>query len=232
MFRDPKIKEYPSGNRGWIFRIANIYKYVKNIVPNAEVYATCPDYPDDYHHKSLWTSESVTNIERTVENVRICTSEFKDVNWLIPVQGWAEDPRSLLRSLEYYRDMGVLDRYRFYAVANLCIERDDDIIVSSLILVRSFFKEIGILDDVKIHVFGMKIQTLRRVKNMIYSFDSTAWSRPVDRIVRMIRNASAKNESERNIFFCEYIKRLKNVYGVHIPDISLETCKKLGALLT
>lgn len=227
IFRNPRVKEYPSGNKGWIARAVNIYRSVKSFAPNADVYVTCGDYCDDYCPRNLWISDTVTNIERTVENVKICVNEYRDVNWLIPIQGWNRRPDSLEKSIKYYYEMGLFDRYKYFAVANLCVEIDDDIIFKSVMVVRRALKEYGVLDGIKLHIFGLKIVALKRVKDMIYSFDSLAWTKPVNSRAMKIRRASAKNESERNLFFCEYIIHLRNRYGVEIPDETVDICRKV-----
>jgi len=227
IFRDPKIKDYPYGSRAWIRRLVALYRHVKALAPNSFVLVTCGDFPDDYNPRSLWIDERTTNIERTVENVKICIGEYPDVNWLIPIQGHNKKPISLERSIRYYHDMGLFDRYRYFAVANLCVEPDIDIIYKSVLVVRRALKEIGALDNIELHIFGLKIQALKKVRDMISSFDSTAWTRPVNSRARRIRNASAKNEAERIEFFCEYIKNLFYRYDVDIDPRTLERC---GAL--
>jgi len=231
IFRNPSVKDYPGGARSWIYRLVQIYRRLLKLVPGAEVYVTCPDYVDDYNPGALWINDRITNIERTVENVKICVSQYPDVNWLIPVQGHYRRPESLITSIDYYWNMGILDRYKYLAVANLCVERDVGILHRSVLTVRVRLKELGVLDGTRIHIFGLKINALRRVRYDINSFDSTAWTRPVDSAVRTIRNASAKTQRERVIFFCEYIRRLREAYGVEIPDESLDRCRKLGALV-
>ena len=67
IFRDPNVKDYP---RNWIWRLIKIYRKVEKIVSSAEIWLTCPDYCDDYHPKSLWINNKITNIERTVNNVK------------------------------------------------------------------------------------------------------------------------------------------------------------------
>jgi len=224
VFRDPNVKDYPYGSRYWIRRLVGLYHHVKSLAPNSFVLVTCPDYPDDYNPRSLWISEEITNIERTVENVKTCISEYPYVNWLIPIQGHYKKPASLLKSIKYYNDLGIFDRFKYFAVANLCVEPDINIIYKSVLVVRRALKEIGVLDNVELHVFGLKIQALKKVKDLIQSFDSTSWTRPVNSIARRIRNASAKSENERKIFFCEYIKALFYKYDVDIDPRVLERC--------
>jgi len=224
IFRKEGVREYPLGSRGWIARMAWLYRQVKALAPNAYVYATCPDYPDDYNPTSLWLSKTITNIERTVENVKICMNEFRDVNWLISIQGWNRRPDSLEMSIKYYYELGVFDRFHYFAIANLCVEPDVDIIYKSVLVVRKALKEIGVLDKAYLHIFGLKIQALKKVRDLIHSFDSTAWTRPVNSRARNIRPASAKTLNERIGFFCEYIRNLFYKYKVDIDPRTIMMC--------
>jgi len=127
--------------------------------------------------------------------------------------------------------MGLFDRFKYFAVANLCVEPDGSVIHSSVLAVRKALRDLGVLDEVRLHIFGLKIQSLKKIKGLIHSFDSTAWTRPVDSAARRIRNASCKTERERIAFFCRYVWRLKTIYGVEIPQESLDECKRIEALV-
>ena len=208
IFRDPRVKDYPGGSFNWIRRQVMLYRKVKAVVPHAEVYATCPDACDDYNPRSLWLSEDFTNIERTVVNVITCVDYFDDIPWLIPVQGWYRSPHSLLYSLEYYRQLGVLDRYIFFAVANLCVEKKCDIIERSVKLVYTWFREHGYRDK-RLHVFGLSLRCVDRVASMIHSFDSTAWTRPCNARLHSMHPYSAKNQQQRELFFREWLAQLE-----------------------
>ena len=224
IFRDPNVKEYPYGADTWIALQARRYRIVKNAVPHAEVYVTCPDYCDDYHPRALWLSETYTNIERTFDNVLKCVKRYPDVPWLIPIQGHYRDPGSLLKSLELYRNAGLLSRDGYYAIANLCVERSGEIIHRSVLAVRKWLHE-NLGGIPRLHVFGMKIAALKLVKNMIFSFDSLAWTRPVSSKLYRKYPHSAKNTEQRTLFFCEYIDVLAN-YGVETPSETIEYCKE------
>jgi len=231
IFRRDGVKDYPGGSKAWISHLVRLYNTVRSLVPDATVFVTCPDYVDDYVPRSLWLSDKITNIERTVENVRLCTTQYPHVNWLIPIQGHYRNLGSLLRSIDYYWEMNVFDKHSYFAIANLCVEVDVDLIHRSVLAVRRKLRDLGVLDRVNLHIFGLKIVALRKVGDSIFSFDSVGWTKPVDKVVRSVRNASAKNERERTLFFCRYIWRLFKFYGVDIPPESLEVCGGIGALV-
>ncbi|MEM4788106.1 MAG: hypothetical protein QXV28_09030, partial [Ignisphaera sp.] len=98
-----------------------------------------PDYPDDYSHvwgrkHALWTEESSdtsTNIDRTIENIHRIIDNNKKIKWLIPVQGYEDEPQSIAYTLEDLVNRFGYKRYR-YALANLCTSKKADIIAETL----------------------------------------------------------------------------------------------------
>ena len=202
MFRDPSIKDYPED---WERRLVNLYYKVKTQT-KAIVWVTVPDYPDDYHHQSLWISENKTNIERTLENVLYYTAKYPNINWLIPIQGHNKKPQSIIKSITLYEEHGIMDKYDYYGIANLCVEPNTEIIYQTVKLAKEK------LPDKKLHVFGLKLPAVRRIHHLIHSFDSIAWTRPVnDRVVNYGKRYSAKSMQERIRFFEEWLRRLEAI---------------------
>lgn len=226
IFRDGKVREYPGGPEAWIARVVHIYDSVRRVARGAAVYATCPDYPDDYAPRSLWLSDAETNIERTILNVLRCVDWYSDVRWLLSIQGWYRRPSSVIISLEYMEQLGVLSRYRYLAVANLCVESSIRIVRDSVLYAYSWLKSRGY--DHALHVFGLKLSSIDSVRNYIHSFDSLAWTRPVSSRLYRVFNWSAKNEKERVLFFCEYVLRLAG----HGVDVDLEVFRHCYELLS
>ena len=200
IFRNAEVKDYP---KGYIYRIVKLHNYLRRILPNAEIYATIPDYPDDCHPRSLWLSPEVTNIERTFQNVVKYTEEFDYVNWLIPVQGWNKQPESIEECIDLYYAYGIVFKYDYFAVGNLCVEPDVKIIYETVKNARQ------LLPDKKLHVFGLKLKALKLVKGYIDSFDSMAWTRPVNS--NLNANWSCKNNQERKRYFYAWINRLNEI---------------------
>jgi hypothetical protein len=158
IFRNQNVKDYP---RNHIMRLLKVYTRTRQIVRDKPVYVTVPDYPDDYHPRNLWLSEEYTNIERTVENVLKYTEQYKSIPWLIPIQGWNRNPKSVLRTINLYKEHEIIDRFNYFAVANLCVESDVEIMYQTLRLVRE------VLPDKKTPRFWIKA---KRIKESI-SFD-------------------------------------------------------------
>lgn len=224
IFRDPRVKDYPGGSEPAIMRQVLLYERVRRLLPTADVMVTCPDYCDDYNPGSLWLSEGMTNIERTMLNVLKCVDWYRDVNWLVPVQGWYRKPESLLVSLEYYEQLGILGRWRRLAVANLCVENDVAVISRGVKYVHHWLVSRGYRGS-WLHVFGLKIGALGRVRSILTSFDSTAWTKPLTAKLYKRGNWSAKNGAERELYFCVYVERLRRK-GVEVPEETLRWCEE------
>jgi hypothetical protein len=61
-------------------------------------------------------------------------------------------------------------------------------------------------DDKKIHVFGLKLHSLKYVQNLIDSFDTMAWTRPIN---KKLGCWSCKTKEERSKFFEAWFETFK-----------------------
>jgi hypothetical protein len=203
IFRDDKVKDYPPYH---LEKIVVLHNKLRRLFPEAEVKATVPDYCDDYHPKSLWLSEEVTNIERTVQNVIHAVEKYPHVNWLIPIQGWNRQPESVERCIKQLKDNDLLG-FDYYAIGNLCVERDTKIITKAVKNARK------LLPEKRLHIFGLKLRDVPKVYPFVNSFDSLAWTRPVDKTLRVLRDGhyvgwSCKTSEERIKFFKAWLDHL------------------------
>ena len=211
IFREPGVRDYPGGARWWIERrLAPLYARVEAAVPGAEVWVTVPDYPDDYHPRSLWI-EGKDNVERTLDNILYALERYSDTRWLIPVQGHNSDPASVEEALDRYREAGVpLDGY--IAIANLCVEKSGTVLAETVRRAHTWLMAHGLMGT-RVHVFGPAVSAVYRVAHMIDSFDSTAWTRP-----RVPGGWSAKTGRERVWYFITWVHRYADLidlpYGV------------------
>jgi queuine/archaeosine tRNA-ribosyltransferase len=187
-------------------KIVKLYKKLKAIFPYAEVRATVPDYCDDYNPKNLWVSEEYTNIERTIQNIIKAEEKHPDVEWLIPIQGWYKQPESVKRSIRLLKENDLLN-YDYYAIGNLCTEHDTSIVVGTVKIVRKT------LVDKKVHLFGLKLKHVPTVQAFIDSFDSMAWTRPINKSLKTLRDGkyvgwSCKSLEERKRYFQIWLNEL------------------------
>jgi len=191
VFRDPSVKDYPKYH---LNRLVSLYRKLTKYAE--EVYAVAPDYPDDYHPKNLWV-DGKTNIERTVESVAEAVDRFSEVNWLIPIQGHNEDPLSVAKCIEMYEDLGLTKRFNYFAVANLCVSKKVDTIVKTVNVARFY------LPNKRLHAFGISLSAAKKLRNILFSFDSLAYTFPRERGLW-----SCKNREERERYFKQYVERL------------------------
>ncbi len=168
-----------------------------------------PDYPDDYssvwgRKHALWLEESSdtpTNVHRTLENVLWLVEHDKSLLWLLPAQGYEDEPASLYYSVSRLVEHGLAGRYRV-ALANLCTSRKASVIVESIAEARRA------CPSCSFHVFGPSLAAVRRVvgEGLLRSgdsWDSTAWTFP-----RGPGFWSSKNTVERFGYFIFYIRHI------------------------
>jgi hypothetical protein len=197
------VKDYPPGHMEKMFKL---YCKFRRLFPRAEVWVTVPDYCDDYHPGNLWLDEKTTNIERTLQNIITAVEKYPQANWLIPVQGWNHQPQSIAYSIQLLKIKGLME-YNYYALANLCVEARLDIITATAKIARS------LLPDKKLHIFGLKLKAVSLIRPYINSFDSLAWTRPVDGKTRVCVDGrwlrrSSRNAEDRRRFFDAWMTRL------------------------
>lgn len=195
IFRDSNVREYPFDILNKIIRT---YFKVKRIV-DCEVFVTVPDYCDDYHPQNLWISKDYTNIERTLDNCIKYTEKYPTINWLIPIQGWNKDPNSLKRSISLLEDSGFTKDFNFFAIGNLCVELNIELIHKTAKYART------LLPDKRLHIFGAKLPSAPYIRPYVDSFDSIAWTRPV---THELGNWSCKTTEERIKFWNAWVDRL------------------------
>jgi hypothetical protein len=113
-------------------------------------------------------------IGKTVEHGVEVVSLAEQLNILgkvVPVLQGYDDPSQWLECLDLYKQHGVTpQRFGYWGVGSLCMTRSPR-------LVESVVKEVrGALgNNVKIHVFGISMNSLRKVFNLINSYDTSAW---------------------------------------------------------
>jgi len=126
-------------------------------------------------------------------------------------RGWLWFPQRhiLVPLVEALEKVGIIDRYDYFAVGNLCVRFNTKIIHESAKIARN------LLPDKQLHIFGLKLKAVPYVAPFIDSFDSLAWTRPVDKSV-MVKGTtryigwSCKTSEERFRFFMAWLNRLNN----------------------
>jgi hypothetical protein len=166
VFHTLRLKEYPGGYQYWVARVVRMWRAVSRLVP--EAFAVVPDYPSDYPGNDI-----EDNVERTLRNIEYATAKYPDVKWVIPLQGRRDDAPSVLKSLEYVKDAGLLERYGYVAVAPTCTTRNVGFLEEVARAVRRRLRALEARGyPVKVHMFGVTTRAWERLAPYVDSVDA------------------------------------------------------------
>jgi len=200
-------KEYPGGPLKVFRKQLIIARRARTIVPNARIYVVIPDYPADYPNNII-----ENNTEKTLRVINTIREKYGTVNntatlvAVVQAKSIWDDPQlqTLKQALEQYKAEGIFNDFTYIALGTVCtiaqlrlkkipIRKAIKWINSSVKLVRRY-------TITRLHVFGLWIKALLAIYDMIDSFDSSAWTRPISR-KKLQANYSAKNMRQRVLFF-------------------------------
>jgi hypothetical protein len=173
VFHRLELKEYPGGYQSWIDRIYNMWRRIAPLV--AESYAVIADYPADYENNII-----EDNVERTFRNIEYAVKKYPNAKWVIPIQGKKDDVVSVVRSFEYLRDLGLITRYKYIAVAPTCTTNNIQFLHHVAIIISKRVRRLSA--DIKIHMFGVTMKAWPYIDSYIDSTDTIVgniWCKPV-----------------------------------------------------
>jgi len=113
-------------------------------------------------------------VKRTVElgvEVMGVAEERGVVERVVPVLQGYDHPSQWLESLDLYKQHGITpQKFKMWGVGSLCMSR-------SVRLTKAVLREIrkALGDDVTVHVFGLSLDQLRAVYDLVDSYDTSAW---------------------------------------------------------
>ncbi len=112
-------------------------------------------------------------IRRTVEHGVELIALAEDLgvsDKVVPVLQGFNDPSQWLESLDLYKSHGVTpQRFRYWGVGSICMMKSPPLVHEILSVVRKA------LPDVRLHVFGISMNSLKRVFHIINSYDTSVW---------------------------------------------------------
>jgi hypothetical protein len=167
VFHRLALKEYPGGYQAWIDRVYSLWRRAVSLV--GESYVVIPDYPTDYAHNPI-----EDNVERTLRNIEYATKKYPDTKWVIPLQGKKDDVVSVVRSFEYLRDLGLIERYRYIAIAPTCTTNSVSFLRDIAAMIRKRVKLINV--HVRIHMFGVTMRAWPLIADFVDSIDTIVWN--------------------------------------------------------
>jgi len=113
-------------------------------------------------------------IRKTVEysvNVISKAEDMNVVDRVVPVLQGYDSPVQWLECLDLYKQHGITPgKFKYWGVGSLCMARSPKFVES---VIRELRGALG--DRVKLHVFGISMNSLRRVYDLIGSYDTSAW---------------------------------------------------------
>jgi len=176
VFHRLEMDEYPGGYVGWIAKVASLWRTVSRYVE--ESYAVVPDYPADYEN-----NEIEDNVERTFRNIEYAIKKYPGVRWIIPLQGKKDDVVSVVKSFEYIRDSGLLERYGYVAIAPTCTTNNVKFLRD---VAQIIWKRVKRVEKdghyIRIHMFGVTMRAWKDVAPYVDSTDTIVgniWCKPL-----------------------------------------------------
>jgi len=134
-------------------------------------YIATLDLPlDILHPRGLPISEGIKRtVEHGVELIALA-EDMGAVDKVVPVLQGFDDPSQWLESLDLYKSHGVTpDRFRYWGVGSICMMRSPPLVHKILSTIRQA------MPDARLHVFGISMNSLRRVFHIINSYDTSVW---------------------------------------------------------
>jgi hypothetical protein len=134
-------------------------------------YIATLDLPlDILHPRGLPIGEGIRRtVEHGVELIGLA-EDLGVVDKVVPVLQGFDDPSQWLESLDLYKSHGVTpQRFRYWGVGSICMMKSPPMVHKVLSAVREA------LPDARLHVFGISMNSLRRVFHMINSYDTSVW---------------------------------------------------------
>jgi len=138
---------------------------------NADLIATLDLPLDILVPRGLNISEGIKQSVEYSMNV-IAEAEYRELlHKIVPVLQGFNDPSQWLECLDLYKQHGVTpQKFRVWGIGSLCMTRSSKLTET---VVREIKKSLG--KNIKIHVFGINLKHLRKVFNIIDSYDTSAW---------------------------------------------------------
>jgi len=160
-YKDFKGFDYPYSERDYLeFALKAGVDYIATL-----------DLPlDILHPRGLPIKDG---IRRTVEHGVELVALAEDLgvsDKIVPVLQGFDDPSQWLESLDLYKSHGITpDRFRYWGVGSICMMRSPPLVHKVLSAVRQA------MPGVKLHVFGISMNSLKRVFHIINSYDTSVW---------------------------------------------------------
>ena len=125
---------------------------------------------DILHPRGLPISEGIKKtVEHGVELIALA-EDLGVSDKVVPVLQGFNDPNQWLESLDLYKSHGVTPgKFRYWGVGSICMMRSPPLVHKILSTIRRA------MPDARLHVFGISMNSLKRVFHIINSYDTSVW---------------------------------------------------------
>jgi len=191
IFVNANCKEYP---RAFLDQYAWRCHQLNEIL-HGKAYFVIADYPDDYN-----PGQFGDNVSKTIENIKRFLPE-DGVEWMPVIQARFLDYLNFFDSCQRTQDVIGKD-YPRVGLGTVCKCENTPYIEYCCRVARQFFPRSWI------HAFGVTLRALPKIKDVIDSYDSMAWTKPRRGNMGL---PSCRNKAERIKYFDAYLRRLKEI---------------------
>jgi len=171
LFLDSGAQQFFKRFKGFTYPYAAMEYAEFAVSIGADLFATLDLPLDILVPRGLSVNEG---IKRTVElgvEVVAAAEKLGVLDRVVPVLQGFDNSSQWLESLDLYKQHGITpQKFRVWGVGSLCMAR-------SIKLTSAVLKEVkkALGGDVAIHVFGLNLSQLRRVYDLVDSYDTSAW---------------------------------------------------------
>jgi len=170
LFLDSGAQQFYKGFKGFDYPYSD-RDYLEFALRVGVDYIATLDLPlDILHPRGLPIKDG---IKRTVEHGVELIALAEDLgvsDKMVPVLQGFNDPSQWLESLDLYKSHGVTPgKFRYWGIGSICMMKSPPLVHKILSAVRRA------MPGVKLHVFGISMNSLKRVFHIINSYDTSVW---------------------------------------------------------
>jgi hypothetical protein len=170
LFMDSGAQQFYRGFSGFDYPYSE-RDYLEFALRAGVDYIATLDLPlDILHPRGLPIGEGIRRtVEHGVELIALA-EDLGVVDKVVPVLQGFDDPSQWLESLDLYKSHGVTpQRFKYWGVGSICMMKSPPMVYRVLSAVREA------LPDARLHVFGISMNSLKRVFHIINSYDTSVW---------------------------------------------------------
>lgn len=193
---NPTANEYPER---FLKKWQQLACYATRIFGD-KLFVTIPDYPDDYH-----PGQVEDNVEKTLMNIQKFVGLDTNVHWLPSLQAKYLNPFTFFEACQRTKEL--LGNYPQIAIGTVCKTKKLEFIEYCCKVARTFFP------CSRIHGFGLTIRALPKVKTLLDSFDSLAYTFPLPGLAVGYNGiwGQARDLPEKRLYFQKYVERVESI---------------------